>query len=104
MGLPDRRHDRARTHSDVPGRLVLAPRHGLIARWRLQTLAAGSSSAALGLIAAGLSNIGLRGLADRLVTTRVEWVTPRLVKLTAASVALAILVAVVSLAGPDAPA
>lgn len=66
-----------------------------------QGAAAGSSSAAIGLIAAGLSNIGLRGLADRLVATRVEWITPKLVKLTAAFVALAVLVAVVTLAGPD---
>jgi len=62
-----------------------------------QGAAAGSTSAALGLIAAGLSNIGLRGLADRLLIARVAWITPRRAKLAAGIVALGVLVAVMGL-------
>jgi len=65
--------------------------------------AAGNSSAAIGLVAAGLSNLGLRGLADRVLATRFDWVTPRRVKAVAGVVSLVVLVVAVTLTRPTVP-
>jgi sugar phosphate permease len=67
-----------------------------------QGAAAGSTSGAIGLIAAGLSAAGMRGLAGRLVAARFDWVTPRRVKLASAVVAMLVLAVVIQLTADSA--